>query len=388
VAIGRGGLSGKPPASSKKIDAEETLMFVRNVWYVAGFEKDFEAPFVARRILGEPVLMYRSSVGGYVALKDECPHRLVPLSLGERIGDCIQCGYHGMCFSTDGACTSVPGQDKIPEAARVDTYPLVARHGIVWIWMGNRDLAAPELIPDLHWNSSDRWAASRGYHHFNCNYTLMNDNLLDLSHETYVHKSTIGTHEKEPIASFTPKVTMVGDCMVRAHREMRGIEAPPFFATMIGRDCTINRWQSAIHFVPSTNLTVLGIHPVEEDRATARVAHVLHLLTPESESSTHYFWAVIRNFRIDDADLTEELRVGNSRTFDEDRDIVEAQQRRIMETGRTVPGVAIVQDQSPIRARRMLEKRLKQEQDDPAYTVLPPQLVPEHSFALLEEFAA
>ncbi|CAM5208286.1 Vanillate O-demethylase monooxygenase subunit OS=Castellaniella defragrans OX=75697 GN=HNR28_001896 PE=4 SV=1 [Castellaniella defragrans] len=363
-------------------------MFVKNVWYVAGFEQDFEAPFVARKILGEPVILYRSSDGAYVALKDECPHRLVPLSLGARVGDCIQCGYHGMCFSGSGACVSIPGQDRIPEAAHVATYPVVQRHGIVWIWMGDRTLADAALIPDLHWNASTEWAASRGYHHFDCHYALMNDNLLDLSHETYVHKSTIGNREEEPIAHFTPRVTTTGDSVVRAHREMRGIAAPPFFALMIGRDCVINRWQSAIHLVPSTNLTVVGIHPVEDDRATARIVHVLHLLTPETESSTHYFWAVVRNFRVDDEALTESLRVGNARTFDEDKAIVEAQQRRIAQTGTSVPRVALALDQAPIRARRMLEKRLKHEQEDPRYTEAPPALVPEHSFAVLEEAAA
>ena len=360
-------------------------MFIRNTWYVAGFEHEFDEPFISRRILDVPLVLYRTSQGVYSAMDDCCPHRLLPLSKGKRVGDDMQCGYHGMCFSADGACISVPGQTNIPAAARVATYPVQARHGFVWIWMGDAELADPGLIPDVHWHNSPGWASSQGYHRIEAHYTLLNDNLLDLSHETYVHNRTIGNDEEETIAAYTAKVTVEQDSLVRAHREMPNIEAPPFFALVIGHPCRINRWQSAIHLVPSINLTVVGVHPVEEDRTEARIGHVLHLLTPESPGSTHYFWAFVRNFRLEDAELTEGIRKASAATFDEDKVVLEVQQQQMVRLNTSVPHVAIKLDEAPMRARRLLEQRLKHEAEDSRHVVAPPHLVPEHSFAVLEE---
>jgi len=360
-------------------------VFVRNVWYVAAFESEFEQPFISRRLLNSPVLMFRTSNGEVTAMDDACPHRLVPLSEGKRVGDEIRCGYHGMCFSAQGECTHIPGQVNIPAAVRVKTYPLQMRHGLAWIWMGDAALADPDLIPDVHWNSSPSWASSRGYHHFDANFRLLNDNLLDLSHETYVHGKTIGNDEEESIANFPAEVTVEANCLTRAHREMPNIDAPPFFAMSLGRKCVINRWQSAINLVPSINLTIVGFHPIEEERSGALIGHVLHLLTPETETSTHYFWAFVRNYRIDDVDMTDSIQKAIAATFDEDKVILELQQKRMEERQVQIPQVAIKLDQAPIQARRLLEQRLAEEAENPTHVVAPPKLVPEHSFAVLDE---
>ena len=360
-------------------------MFVQNVWYVAAFESEFDQPFVARRLLNVPVLMFRTATGQLCAMDDACPHRLLPLSQGTRVGDEIRCGYHGMCFSAQGECTHIPGQTNIPAAARVRTYPLELLHGFAWIWLGDQTLANPDLIPDVQWNSSPEWASSRGYHNIDANFRLLNDNLLDLSHETYVHGATIGNDEEESIANYAANVTVEANCLTRAHREMPSIEAPPFFAMSLGGPCVINRWQSAINLVPSINLTVVGFHPVGQDRSGALIGHVLHLLTPETETRTHYFWAFVRNYKIDDAAMTETIQKAISDTFDQDKVILEIQQRQMEERNVEVPQVAIKLDQAPIQARRLLEQRLKDEARNPAHVVAPPRLVPEHSFALPEE---
>lgn len=358
-------------------------MFVKNVWYIAAFDKEFEQPFVARRLLDMPVIMFRTSDGVLAALDDLCPHRFLPLSSGKRVDDELQCGYHGMKFSAEGHCTCVPGQANIPSAATVKTYPIVSRHGFAWIWMGDPSLASPDLIPDIHWHDSPDWACSDGYHHFNANYRLLNDNLLDLSHETYVHHRTIGNHEELSIANYPATVTTEADCIVRAHREMSNIEAPPFFAMVLQPKGLINRWQIAVNLVPSLNITVVGVYPVEEERASAFAAHVLHLLTPESETSTHYFWSFVRNYRLNEVELTNGIQKASAATFDEDKIIIERQQKELDARGKQVPGVAIRVDEAPIRARRLLDQRLKAEQENPAYVVAPPTLVPEHSYAVL-----
>lgn len=359
-------------------------MFIKNVWYVAAFDHEFEQPFIARRLLGVPVVMFRTGDGKLAALDDLCPHRLLPLSCGKRVEDQLQCGYHGMRFNAQGQCTEVPGQVNIPSAAHVRSFPLVSRHGLAWIWMGAPELADPDLIPDVHQNDHPDWTASRGYHNIQANYRLVNDNLLDLSHETYVHTRTIGNGEEESIANFPVTVTIKDDALIRVHREMPHIDPPPFFSMILQHDGPINRWQSAIHLVPSINLTIVGVHPVDSDRANAVIGHAQHLLTPESETSTHYFWSFVRNYRLDDEALTATICKAIQATFDEDKAILEIQQKQAQLLNRPLPAVAIKLDEGPIRARRVLERRLQAESDNPSYVVAPPELVPEHSYALAD----
>lgn len=72
------------------------MTWLRNRWYVAGWDSEIDrAPF-ARTICGEPVVLYRKLDRSVVAMRDACPHRLLPLSLGIKEGDSIRCRYHGL----------------------------------------------------------------------------------------------------------------------------------------------------------------------------------------------------------------------------------------------------------------------------------------------------
>ena len=110
-------------------------MFLRNCWYAAAWDDEVAEIPLARTILGEPVVLWRSADGRPAALEDRCCHRALPLSMGRPVGETLQCGYHGLRFDTAGRCVAVPGQSTIPPGARVRAYPLVERHGWVWIWM-------------------------------------------------------------------------------------------------------------------------------------------------------------------------------------------------------------------------------------------------------------
>lgn len=350
-------------------------MWLKNTWYIAGFEPELEQALVARRILDMPVVMFRTSTGEITALEDICPHRLMPLSCGKRMGDELQCGYHGMRFSAAGKCVAVPGQQQPPATATVRRFPLIARYGFLWVWMGDAALADAGNIPDLHWNDDPGWTPSRGYKMVHADYRLLNDNLLDLGHENYVHGKSIGNDEEESIADFPLKVTVEEGRIVRAHREMPNILPPPFFAMMLGTKERINRWQTAINLVPSINMTDVGAYLSGQPREEACVNHVLHLLTPETETSTHYFWSITRNYRLGEPDLTEALRASVSATFDEDKIVLEQQQQQITRLKATVPRVATKLDEAPMRARRLLDEWLKKESETPHIALVPLRLV-------------
>lgn len=352
------------------------MNWLQNAWYVAGFSHELDqSPFVARTFLGTPVVMMRHTDGRIAALEDVCPHRLMPLSAGTRVGDELQCGYHGMRFAITGLCTLAPGQSHIPPQACVRSFPFVQRHGLLWIWMGKPEKADAELIPDIRWNDHPEWTPSRGYHHIEAHFQLSVDNLLDLGHESWVHLRTIGQGDEEVIPNYPVKVSVKGEGLVHAHREMPNIDAPPFFAMVLDHHGRINRWQTAVSLAPSICMTDFGVYPVGRSPDNAYRSHVLHLLTPETRRSTHYFWSVARNRRLDDDALTQAVCRAITQTFDEDAVVLKTQQAQMEKYDRPVPGVAMKVDEAPIRARRLLEALVRREAEDPGFTYRPQLMI-------------
>src|SRR4051812_40674516 len=167
-------------------------MFIKNQWYVAGWASELTQQPLARTLLGEPVVMYRTASGEVVALEDRCCHRNLPLSHGRVEGDCLSCGYHGMVYNTAGECIRVPGQDTVPPGARVLKFPLVEKDSVLWIWMGDAAAANVAGVPDYPIHADPRWAHKGNHYLIKCHYELIHDNLIDLSHVGYVHGKTIG----------------------------------------------------------------------------------------------------------------------------------------------------------------------------------------------------
>jgi vanillate O-demethylase monooxygenase subunit len=355
------------------------MSWIKNAWQVAAFANEVADGLVSRTYCGVQVVLYRTQTGRAVAMRDQCAHRLVPLSLGKQVGDDLQCGYHGMRFGADGVCTRIPGQTRIPDAARVQTFPVQERHKLIWIWLGAESLADPELIPDLHWMDDEGWTVASGYFNFACNYRLVTDNLLDLSHESYLHRRTIGNAKvEEDIADYPVKVTSEEQRLIRAHREMPGVIAPPFFARFLGGASTINRWQSAIYMPPGIHMTNVGFYPANTSRAEALSHIVLHLLTPETETSTHYFWAHARNHFQANEEIDMFIQAGGALTLGEDKEMLEAQQRSLTaEPGTMVPKVGIGIDVAAVRARGLLQRMIEAELENPQAVVPPIALAPD-----------
>ena len=337
-------------------------MWMRNCWQVIAFSKEIVAVPLARTVQAEPIVLFRTQSGEAVALADRCPHRMAPLSFGHVVGDQIQCGYHGLCFDHDGVCVRVPGQDTVPRA-RVRKYPLVERHTFAWVWMGEAALADPALVPDFHWMDDPTWSAVEGYHHFGANYQLVNDNLLDLSHESFVHEETIGN---ESVAESPSLVSLNGN-IVRVHRDMLNIEAPPFYKKTTGFTGRINRWHTNYYTPPGFHVIENGSTPADAaDKSNALERKVLNLITPETATSSHYFWGIVRQFRLDDRALDDIIREGIVRTFDQDKAILEAQQRTLgPEPDKASFPVSIRVDAGPIQGRKVLQTMIAREAAGP-----------------------
>ena len=356
------GLTPTTPAAAQPRD------YPLNAWYAAAYDIELKGELLARTICDQDLVMYRRSDGEPAVLADSCWHRMLPLSKGRLVGDDVMCGYHGLRYNSDGRCTFMPSQETINPAACVRSYPAVQKHRFVWVWMGDPALADLETIPDLHWNDDPDWTGDGEVIHARCNYKLVLDNLMDLTHETFVHGSSIGQNA----VAEAPFMTFHGNQRVEVERWMTDLdEAPPFWRQQMiwkfGKSARVDRWQIIRFEAPSTIAIDVGVAAAGSgarngDRSQGVNGYVLNTITPERDGSCWYFWAFCRNYALGDQAITQRLKAGVRGVFGEDEQILEAQQVALeRHPDRDFYNLNI--DAGGVWARKLIDRMTAAEQD-------------------------
>jgi vanillate O-demethylase monooxygenase subunit len=337
-----------------------------NAWYPLAWTHEIGRTLFPRKICDRDLVAFRRTDGEVAVLDDACWHRLLPLSLGRLQGDELVCGYHGLKFNDAGRCTFMPAQKTINPSASVRSYPVLERHRLVWVWPGDPALANPDALPDLHWNDGTEWVGEGGtFVSLRCEYRLVIDNLMDLTHETYVHSESIG---HEAILD-TPFDVTHNDRSATLTRWMIDIEAPPFWAKQLGKPGPVDRWQIITFQAPNVVVGDVGVAPTgtgapQGDRAQGVNGAFLAALSPETGSSCHYFWNFVRTFHRDDADLTRALTLGHVNDgkgiYDQDHLVLEAQQRAI-EANPRQPFYNLNIDAGALWSRRKIDQMIARE---------------------------
>ena len=328
-------------------------MFLHNSWYVAAWGREVSRSLLAKTLLGEPVVLFRREDGTPVALEDRCCHRHLPLSKGRLEADRLRCGYHGLLFDALGRCVEIPGQASIPPQARVKSYPVVEKYRWIWIWMGDPARADPALVPDWWWVDHPEWVFSQPDPiHVRCNYQLISDNVLDVTHLGYVHAGSIGA------ASITefPATTEREERLVRLTRWILDRPPPPLYRDAGGFKGNVDRWQIVEHIPPCFSVNFAGC----KDARTRIDLMALSAPTPETAGTTHYYFGFVRNFALTDPAVDRIFDVDLVRVFNEDIPVLEAQQR-MLELRPDAPKIDIAVDAAPLAARRMLQALLAAE---------------------------
>src|ERR1700693_2080549 len=337
--------------------------FLRNTWYVAAWSHEISAErLLPRTITRVTLVLWRDRMGMVVALEDRCCHRAAPLSKGRREGEAIRCMYHGLLFDTSGRCIEIPSQEFIPPAAKVRAIPVVERFKWVWVWMGDPASADASLIPDTHYLDDGGWRGKPGYLHYEANYLLVTDNLLDFSHLSYVHETTLGGSPK--YAGIRPKVTRNGRS-VRVERWLIDDEPSPFLRKLKTWPGNVDRWNIYDVVLPGVLLMDSGSAPTgtgapEGKRVDAAQFFGCQAVTPETENTSHYFFQQSHGFALDDPSVTESLRQSVLAGFQEDMDIIVAQQR-ILDLAPDAPMLAMRMDTALASFRSMVEKAIAEE---------------------------
>jgi phenylpropionate dioxygenase-like ring-hydroxylating dioxygenase large terminal subunit len=360
------GLDGELLESKKKMISGG---YLHNAWYVAAWSDDLaDDQLLARTILKEPVVLYRTADGRVAALEDRCPHRFAPLHMGKIVkGDAVQCPYHGLEFDSSGACILNPhGTKNIPPRARVRSYPVTEKHKAIWIWMGEQppdlakvpDFSVLDNVPEMHATKRDRIT-------IRANYELIIDNLLDLSHTSYLHDGILGnsdTVESEITVEQEGQDVIVG-------RHAGNAAAPGLFAILMPSVPDKVDKFTRMRWMPPSNLRlVTGICMPGAVPESGTGYHAIHMLTPESDKTTHYFFTAVRfNVLTADEKLNASIqdKISTTRRFafeEQDAPVIEAQQEIIDAALTPVNPVILAIDVGPVRYKQILQRLIRDEQ--------------------------
>ncbi|MFM2128656.1 MAG: hypothetical protein RL477_202 [Pseudomonadota bacterium] len=337
--------------------------YLRNAWYVGALSGEIAAGPVARTLLGERMVLFRTESGAPAVLADRCPHRFAPLSLGRVAGESLECGYHGLRFGPDGKCVLNPhGDGAVPRRADVAAWPARERYGYVWFWPGDPARADDSLIPSLPFNEDPgQFAVVYGHLDVAAHYELVVDNLLDLSHVEFLHPlfrqaGGVAAHK----TSFAVEGTTVMANRFKPNVEIQGLMR--FFWTSPSKrfDARANmRWMPPSCMSFDLGGTECGAAP-EEGVCMPQT----HMITPAEELRCHYFWSVARNREIDNEEASRKLHEVTQNVFlKEDVPMIEAQQRNVGTATDilALAPVALDPDTPGVRARRILADLIRRE---------------------------
>jgi nitrite reductase/ring-hydroxylating ferredoxin subunit len=373
--------------------ADRTTPFIFNEWYVAGFAHEFDRTLRKRKILGHNLVLFRTTGGQPIALDDRCAHRSYPLSASKLDGDTIVCGYHGLRYNAAGDCIEVPSQAKCPKGIGVARYPLVERGPLVWIWMGAANLADPARIPHQPWLEASDWERSQGYFALPASYVSLHENLMDLTHLSFLHAESFGTAdyaaapyeaivedgEDAAQAAGAACGAGVGGAVATAagvgyaadtpprfvlNRRVMPTTLPPVWAEPTGiLGNTAARIVSSEFVSPALHVVTAWFHDTAVPLAgrpefTIRTAHIP---TPESLTSTHYFIVHGRDFALGNPAVTQFMHEQLFHAFAEDVAGLSAVEQTLAEAGDEPYEMSVASDRASVAMRRYLKRRSDQE---------------------------
>ncbi|MXO60669.1 Rieske 2Fe-2S domain-containing protein [Altererythrobacter salegens] len=346
--------------------ARPRSMFVQNSWYVFGWSHEVAEPkgLLGRVIIGQPIVVWRDGEGVLHAMEDRCPHRHAPMSRGKVHGDTIRCMYHGMTFSTRGECVDMPLVQPAPDC-RLRTYPVTERDDWIWVWTGEPGGEAAIEVPRAIGINAPGRPMMASQIEYDAHYQLLHDNLCDLSHVDFVHRESLKRATGADWAETAPRIT---------HRD-RGLRFERWFeeAELPGKpELKVDTWIEI-------DFTFPGIFVMQGERHAAGTAAACNrqrplgieplmrnfeqqAVTPVGANRTAYFYAtgLSGNTSETDAHVTRRMAVVNA-AFEEDRQMIEAQQQIWNLTSADHTKHFLPQDKGPFLMRKLVDKLLKAE---------------------------
>ncbi|GAA4393076.1 aromatic ring-hydroxylating dioxygenase subunit alpha [Tsukamurella soli] len=336
-----------------------------NTWYVAAFGDELGADgVVARRLLGTHVVLYRRSNGTVVALEDRCVHRAYPLSRGHRDGDLLVCGYHGCVYDGEGRLLRVPSQEYAPSNAAVRAYPVREDGAFVWIWLGDARAADLRPVPNSPWNLDAGYADTRETFRVEANYLLLHEHYLDLTNVflMYPEAAPPGIEALPQLDEVHVSELSVAYARTLPRATLAEWEAE---ATGLPAETSCDRVEEGAFVSPGLHAQRYVIIPVEGERAYRLVR--LQGFTPETDTATHVFLQLARDYETRRGIVADYLRAMFHRMAARDVEVLEAVQSRLDDDLLPRRDVNVKADRAAVRARRIAQSMVEEEAGLPVF---------------------
>lgn len=338
-------------------------MYLYESWYQFGWADEIlPKQSLVRKILDETIFLWRSESGKLAALINRCPHRFAPFSEARIAEEAIVCGYHGIAFGSDGQCVHNP-HGPVPASLRVRSFPVVERHRAIWIWMGAAETANPELIPDLSFiDETPPTATVMASIPTKANYQLIIDNILDLSHIDYLHPTTLG----KMMTGAKTRYYQKGD-VVYGEWVAKDAETPLAYKAMVPEgNCDLHI--KLKYLIPGCLILENVVVPTGTEPTAKDVRTTMHNMTPETQTTSHYFVTSVRRFNQDDVQVTERIKKALLAAFiDEDKPLLEKQQTAMGTPDfYSLSPVLLKIDTAAVLARRVLDTKIKEQSNQAA----------------------
>lgn len=272
----------------------DALNYPRNAWYVLADSDEVVSEPLARRGLGEPVVLFRTSSDEVAALADRDAHAPYPLSLGRVESDVIVSGYSGFGYDASGQCVFVPTQDQIPVGARVRAYPVNDDGVFVWVWFGDPARAHFRPPPSLHWLSDPDWATVGESWETQAHPRLLLDNFADITHVAVVDPFIA----PPALAGSTPPLEVeVSETTVSFLRRYDPAPLAEWHAELLGvpTDAVYPQRESGVFVGPGVWVDRWEVDLDQPEPATFIFSHAI---TPTARNRTRHSWQVSRNFAL------------------------------------------------------------------------------------------
>jgi phenylpropionate dioxygenase-like ring-hydroxylating dioxygenase large terminal subunit len=155
-----------------------------------------DSPPVRIRILGENLIAFRTTSGKVGVIQNACPHRGASLFFGRNEEEGLRCVYHGWKFDVTGQCTdmpSEPAESNFKSKIRATAYPTEERSGLVWMYMGPREVPPP--LPELEANMLPEGQYVLGAYSSECNWLQSLEGDYDTIHLGFLHQGSVQPEE-------------------------------------------------------------------------------------------------------------------------------------------------------------------------------------------------
>jgi phenylpropionate dioxygenase-like ring-hydroxylating dioxygenase large terminal subunit len=154
-------------------------------WYLFGFSRALGRRPLSRDLFGRRLVAFRTSDGRPCVLDARCSHLGADLGRGCVVGDAIQCPFHQWEYGSDGRCVHIPVTDEIPSTARQAVFPVVERHGLLFVFNGPEPRFPLPYFPGA---APDDFVAARPFGTvLDCPWYMIGANAFDLQHFRAAH---------------------------------------------------------------------------------------------------------------------------------------------------------------------------------------------------------